>query len=109
MDSDTISVPVNATTGGSGGTVQLNPKVTFPLESSLVTEGTVSPAQLVFDSTNWNIPQTVTVTGVNDTADDGDKNYKITIKTGVSSDVLYNGLSPGEVPLKNLDDDPTAP
>lgn len=109
VDSDTISVPVNATTGGSGGTVQLNPKVTFPLESSLVTEGTVSPAQLVFDSTNWNIPQTVTVTGVNDTADDGDKNYKITIKTGVSSDVLYNGLSPGEVPLKNLDDDPAAP
>ena len=34
---------------GTGGTVQANPKVTIPLQSTVPTEGTVSPAQLFFD------------------------------------------------------------
>ncbi len=106
VDADTFTVPLNVTTTGTGGKVQLTPKVTFPLESTLVTEGTVAPAQLVFTPANWNIPQTVTVTGVNDTADDGDKTYRILIKAGTSTDTLYNGLVPGEVTVKNIDDDP---
>ena len=34
-------------------------------------EGTVAPASLDFGPTNWNVPQTVTVTGVDDLRADG--------------------------------------
>jgi hypothetical protein len=34
------------------------------LSSSIPTEGAVSPASVTFTSTNWNAPQTVTVTGM---------------------------------------------
>lgn len=42
IDTDTITIPVNVTTAGTGGTVQVNPKVSIPLESTLITEGTPS-------------------------------------------------------------------
>src|SRR5205814_938652 len=40
--------------------------VTIGLSSSNPSEGTPSPASLTFTPANWNTPQTVTVTGVND-------------------------------------------
>ena len=42
--------------------------VTIALSSSDTTEGTVSPASLTFTTANWNVAQTVTVTGVDDAA-----------------------------------------
>ena len=45
--------------------------VTIALSSSDTTEGTVSPASLIFTTANWNVAQTVTVTGVNDAVVDG--------------------------------------
>lgn len=80
-----------------------NDSVTIPLESTLTTEGTVSPASLVFTAANWNVPQTVTVTGVDDNVADGNKNYKITLKAAVSADPLFNGLVGGEVSVVNDD------
>ena len=105
VDADTFTIAANVIAGGTGGLVQMNPKVTFPLESSLTTEGTVAPAQLVFTVDNWNVPQTVTVTGVDDTVDDGNKLYKITIKAAASVDTLYNGTAGGEVTVLNTDND----
>jgi|GEM_PF-2282518 len=62
-------------------TVKLNSQptanVTVALTSSDTTEGTVSPASLSFTTANWNTPQTVTVTGVADTLQDGDISYTI--------------------------------
>ena len=46
--------------------------VTIALSSSDTTEGTVLPASLTFTTANWNVAQTVTVTGVDDALDDGD-------------------------------------
>ena len=55
--------------------------VTINLTSSLTTEGTVSPASLTFNSSNWNSGQLVTVTGVNDgTVKDGNKAFKVKIE-----------------------------
>ena len=54
--------------------------MTIGLSSSDPTEGTVAPASLTFTTVNWNVPQTVTVTGVDDVLDDGDVAY--TIVTG---------------------------
>ena len=53
-------------------TAQPTADVTIGLSSSDTTEGTVSPASLTFTGANWNTPQTVTVTGVDDLLADGD-------------------------------------
>src|SRR5438477_265086 len=47
--------------------------VTVNYHSSNTAEGTVLPASLLFTTTNWNAPQTVTVTGVNDFVADGNQ------------------------------------
>src|SRR5262249_8538403 len=66
------------TTSQSGGmatfTVVLDSQptanVTIGLSSSNTAAGTLSASALVFTPQNWNVPQTVTVTGVNDFTDD---------------------------------------
>ena len=52
-------------------TSQPTSDVTIPVSSSDSTEGTVSTAQLIFTPDNWNVPQTVTVTGQSDAIVDG--------------------------------------
>lgn len=81
--------------------------VTVALSSSDTTEGTVSSSSLTFTPANWNITQTVTVNGVNDTAIDGDLAYTIVLAAAVSSDPDYQGLDPADVSLVNVDDDAT--
>lgn len=52
--------------------------VTINIASGDVTEGTVSPASLMFNNSNWNTPQTVTVTpGASGDGNDGDVSYEI--------------------------------
>ena len=62
-------------------TVELNSQptagVTIRLTSSLPSEGTVSPDVLDFTTTDWNAPQVVTVTGVDDRVADGNQPYAI--------------------------------
>ena len=73
--------------------------VTLALSSSNTSEGTVSPSSLTFTSSNWNEPQTVTVTGVND-GQPGSASYNILFAPAISSDPNYNGLTPSA--LRNL-------
>lgn len=80
--------------------------VTIPLSSSDTTEGTVSPASLTFTPANALIPQTITVTGVNDGEVDGNVAYSIVTGAAVSGDFNYNGLNPADVAVTNQDDDP---
>ena len=68
--------------------------MTIGLSSSDTTEGTVAPASLTFTTANWNTPQTVTVTGVNDGIDDGDVAYTIVTAAATSSDANYSGAMP---------------
>jgi len=75
------------------------------LSSSDTTEGTASPASVTFTSANWNVAQTVTVTGVNDDEDDGDVVYSIITSAATSGDVWYNGMDPADVSAANTDDD----
>ncbi|MCP4702732.1 MAG: PKD domain-containing protein, partial [Gammaproteobacteria bacterium] len=77
--------------------------VTLPLSSSKPGEGTVSPASLTFTAGNWNIAQTVTVTGVNDNMDDGDMVYTIVTGNPNSDDSNYNrAVNPADVSVTNL-------
>ncbi len=65
----------------------------------------LSPASLTFTGSNWNTPQTVTVTGVDDAENDGDIAYRITFAAPTSSDALYAALVPASVTLTNLDNE----
>ncbi len=67
--------------------------VTIGLTSSDITEGTVAPASLTFTAGaagNWATPQTVTVTGVDDTVTDGRSPYSIV--TAPATGGNYGGL-----------------
>jgi hypothetical protein len=82
--------------------------VTIPLSSSLPSEGIITdptPAELVFDSTNWNVPQSVTVKGVDDSDADGTVDYVLEIGESESSDPKYQGIDPTDLNLQNEDDD----
>ncbi|NJK66383.1 MAG: hypothetical protein HC941_07485 [Microcoleus sp. SU_5_3] len=116
----TVSPTSGLITSESGQTatfnVQLNTlnipptaDVKIDLASSNTAEGTVSPASLTFNSTNWNQPQTVTVTGVNDNDIDGDKAYTIVTSPAVSSDNRFNGLNAADVAVTNNDNDSSIP
>jgi hypothetical protein len=79
--------------------------VTIAISSSDTTEGSVSPASLTFTAANWNTPQTVTVTGVDDTIYDGNIAYTAVIAAAASTDSLYNGINPADIALTNSDND----
>jgi hypothetical protein len=79
--------------------------VSFSVSSSNVDEGTVDVEQLTFTSSNWSLPQTVTVTGVDDSVVDGDVGYLIVLGVASTSDDNYTGLNPDDVALNNVDDD----
>ncbi len=79
--------------------------VTVFLASSNNGEGTVSPASLTFTPTNWATPQTVTLTGEEDSIDDGDQNYAIQFSV-VSTDKLYDEFVIADLTVTNVDNDP---
>jgi len=79
--------------------------VRIALESDDDTEGTATPVSLVFTTNNWNAPQIVTVTGVDDDTKDGDQEYSIVLSAAESSDPAYDGLDPDDVELVNIDDE----
>ncbi|MEG3894733.1 MULTISPECIES: DUF4347 domain-containing protein [unclassified Microcoleus] len=95
--------------GTSTFTVALNSPPTAPvsigLTSSNPAEGTVSTNSLTFDPTNWSIPQTVTVTGVDDSAADGLQTYTIVTAPATSADTDYNNLNADDVTVTNSDNE----
>jgi hypothetical protein len=109
----TVTPTTGLTTTEAGGTatftIKLNTKptaeVTIGLSSSNVNEGTVNPSGVTFTSENWGSPQTVTVTGANDTVVDGDQVYTIITAPAVSADPRYHGLDAPDVSVANVDTD----
>jgi large repetitive protein len=79
-------------------------EVTIVLDSTDSSEGTVSPTTLVFTPDNWNVAQTVTVTGVDDGEQDGDIAYQVTLDASSSADTSYR-LATASVDLTNRDND----
>ncbi|MGH1491081.1 MAG: SdrD B-like domain-containing protein [Acidimicrobiales bacterium] len=78
--------------------------VTVPISSSDTTEGTTDTALLTFTLANWDTPQTVTVTGVDDTDVDGDIGYTINVGPAIGGD--YGDIDPDDVSVTNLDRSP---
>lgn len=86
-------------------TSQPTGSVILDLSSSDPGEGTVAPARLTFSPVDWNAPQVVTVTGVDDTFDDGDQSFTIETAALVSTDLGYAGIDPPDVAITNIDDE----
>jgi hypothetical protein len=79
--------------------------VRLPLDTSDVGEGKVSPSDLVFEPGTWNMPQTVTVTGIDDDERDGNQIYQVLTGAAVSGDAAYAGIDPSDLPVRNADND----
>ncbi|MEG4093267.1 calcium-binding protein, partial [Microcoleus sp. Pol12B4] len=111
---DIIISPVSGlVTTEAGGTdqftIRLNSQPTadvkIDLRSNNEAEGVISTASITFNSANWNLPQEVTVTGVEDSVVDGDTDYKIITDRAVSTDPNYTNRDVADVSLSNQDND----
>ena len=76
--------------------------IILAINSSDLTEGAVTPESITFTNENWNIPQTVTITGQDDAIDDGDQDYHIVLNP-TSDD--YDDLDALNLDVTNRDDD----
>jgi hypothetical protein len=82
--------------------------VNIELRSSDELEGTIDESSLTFSDVTWDIPQTVTVIGVDDFIhqDPGNPDtFTIIIDPATSSDLSYAGIDPQDVNVINLDND----
>ena len=108
-----VSPTSGLTTTQAGGTAQFQvflsaqptADVTIGIQSSDTTQGTVSTSSLTFTPQNWNTPQTVTITGVDDGIIGPDTPYLILIAPTVSADPNFNGLVASDVSVTNLEED----
>jgi hypothetical protein len=116
-DNDTAEIVVTPTSGlvtsEAGGsatfdvflTSEPTANVILNLISSNTTEGILSRETLTFTPQNWQLPQRVTVTGVDDLIADGDINYSIITANAISSDGKYNGFNPEDIAVVNTDNE----
>ena len=117
LDDDTRGITVTPTTGlvtnESGTTAtftvrldsQPTSDVTIGISTPFTQEISLSPASLTFTSANWNVPQTVTATGVDDVVIDGPRTFVIVTAPAVSADTVYDGLNPADLVGTNNDND----
>lgn len=108
-----VSPTSGLTTSESGADAQFSVVLTMKpsenvyisLASSDTGEGTVSKGLLTFTPANWNVPQTITVTGEDDGIVDGSVAYKVQFGLSFSLDDAFDGIQPAEVSLTNSDND----
>ena len=118
VDDDTAGFTLSGTTASvseSGSTATFTVvldseptgNVVFGLSSADTGETTVSTAALTFTSLNWDTAQTVTITGVDDTATDGNQttNVTITVNDSSTADSAYDALADQTVAVTTADDD----
>jgi len=115
-DNDVAGVTINQSDGATsvieGGatdsyTVVLNTQPTANVTINITsgTQVTTSPASnVIFTPANWNVPQTVTVTAVDDAIIEGNHTGTITHSV-TSSDANYNGVTVASVDATITDND----
>lgn len=111
-----VSPATGLVTSEAGGSASFSVSlVTAPSASVFIvlvsddaSEGSVSPAFLAFNASNWNVPQSVTVTGIDDLLSDGDVSFSIRTHAATSSDPNYDGVDPADIVATNIDDDAAA-
>jgi len=84
---------------------QPSSNVVFSVSSGDTGEATVDKPTLTFTSTDYSTPQTVTVTGVDDTAVDGSQSTTITVSVDdTQSDNAFDPLPDQSVSVTTMDD-----
>jgi hypothetical protein len=98
-DSNGINLSIsNPTEGGPNGSLTLSlqskPKgnVTININNPSPSDLSFSSGSIIFTPSNWNVPQSVTITAIDDSLIEYTENFHITITT-TSSDNKYNNLS----------------
>jgi hypothetical protein len=115
-DDDTAGItvsPISGDTSEGGGTAtftlvldtQPTSDVEIGVSSSDLTEGLVWPTRVRFTSENWHVARTITVSGEDDSVDDGDIAFTVFTAAAASTDANYSGLDAADVSVTNLDDD----
>ncbi len=106
-DGDTV-VDENGSTDTFDVTLTAEPitNVVLNVSSDDIGETSAGPTTLTFTPLNWNVPQTVTVTGVNDDETDGDIDSNIVISVvDFLSDNDFDNLTDTLVPVTTIDND----
>ena len=102
----TSSLTTSKNGGTANFTVVLNTvpaaNVTLSLNTNGSTDGVLSTTTMTFSPANWNVPQQVTVVGVNDFKVTGNQNYQIQ-GTAASSDANYNNQHIQNIQVVNTD------
>ena len=102
----------DVTEGGATDTYEivLDAQPTSLVTISLDTDGQqiLTPNIAIFDETNWNIPQTITVFAVDDNIVEGDHNGTIT-HTITSSDANFDGIAIDDLVVNITDNDSDTP
>ncbi|MEE4174144.1 MAG: proprotein convertase P-domain-containing protein [Xanthomonadales bacterium] len=79
--------------------------VFLSLSSNDPGEGTVTPTSLTFTPGDWNVPQPVTVTGVDDDIQDGPVTFQVLTSNTQSTDGLWDDVAVDNVDVVNLDNE----
>ena len=80
--------------------------VVIDLENGNTSEISISPSNLTFTSANWNVPQTINITTVDDDYDDGDQSVEITISVNdEASDDDFDAVDNQVVTVLSVDDE----
>jgi hypothetical protein len=87
-------------------TAQPDTDVTLVVGSSDTGEAAASPGTLVFTPGGWNLPQTVTITGADDSLRDGDQSSLVTVAVEAGQSDQHFGDVPAQtVSVTTTDDD----
>lgn len=87
-------------------TAQPLTNVVLEVSSSDPGEATASPAALTFTPADWNSPQPVTITGVDDSERDGSQSSSVTVSVDdLNSDDLFDGVDSQVVSVSTSDND----
>ena len=79
--------------------------VTISFSSSDTSEANLSVSSLEYNTTNWDIPQVVSVYGVDDSLSDLTQTYSIIFASASSTDANYNGKVPENLSFTNEDNE----
>jgi hypothetical protein len=116
-DDDTAGIrvtggPVTVSEAGTSRSVTVvltsapSSNVVLAATLSDATEARSNTASITFTPANWNVPQTVTITGVDDSDVDGKITSQLTFAVVPdSSDDAFDALTPQNVTITTLDDD----
>lgn len=83
--------------------IQPDGDVLVPVEITDESEAEIDINQLMFGELNWNLPQTITLTGIDDGEADGDQTFNMVFGPVNSTGEIYNGAPNFSVSIVSVD------